>query len=91
MRLADDLMEPFRPLVDFCVFKLARQGKDDVTPDVKKELVSLLARPIQTDKGAIEINYLIGNLAVSLARCALGKAKRLDIPPPVTDMALWGL
>ena len=26
MRLADDLMEPFRPLVDFCVYRLPNKS-----------------------------------------------------------------
>lgn len=91
MRLADDLMEPFRPLVDFCVHRLVIDKVEEVNTAAKKRLVSLLSCTAQTDKGAIEINTLILNLAVSMAKCALGQAEKLDLPPPMTGMALWGL
>ena len=91
MRLADDLMEPFRPLVDFCVHRLVVDKVEEVNTVAKKRLVSLLSCTAQTDKGAIEINTQILNLAVSMAKCALGQAEKLDLPPPMTGMALWGL
>lgn len=90
MRLADDLMEPFRPLVDFCVYRLPDKT-DTVTAEIKKRLVALLSCTAQTPKGCCEINYLIENLAVSLAKCALGENDKLDLPSAMTDMDLWGL
>ena len=91
MRLADDLMEPFRPLVDFCVHRLVVDKIEEVNAIAKRKLVSLLSCTAQTDKGAVEINTLILNLAVSMAKCAMGQAEKLDLPPPMTGMALWGL
>lgn len=91
MRLADDLMEPFRPLVDFCVHRLIADKIEEVNPTAKKRLVSLLSCTAQTDKGAFEINTLILNLAVSMAKCATGQVEKLDLPPPMTGMSLWGL
>lgn len=35
MCLADDLMEPFRPMIDFCVRRLVGDGCDSVTADAK--------------------------------------------------------
>lgn len=90
MRLADDLMEPFRPLVDFCVYRLPNKS-DTVTTEIKQRLVAVLSCTAQTSKGSCEINYLIENLAVSLAKCALGETDKLDLPPTMTDMDLWGL
>lgn len=90
MRLADDLMEPFRPLVDFCVYRLPNKS-DSVTAEIKKRLVAMLSCTMQTPKGSCEINYLIENAAVSLAKCALGETDKLDLPPTMTDMDLWGL
>ena len=40
--LADDLMEPFRPFVDGIVYNLIMRGEDDLTKDVKHELISVL-------------------------------------------------
>ena len=90
MRLADDLMEPFRPLVDFCVYRLPNKS-DTVTTEIKQRLVAVLSCNMRTSKGSCEINYLIENLAVSLAKCALGEMDKLDLPPTMTDMDLWGL
>lgn len=90
MRLADDLMEPFRPLVDFCVYRLPNKS-DTVTTEIKQRLVAVLSCTVRTSKGSCEINYLIENLAVSLAKCALGETDKLDLPPTMTDMDLWGL
>lgn len=42
MRLVDDLMEPFRPVIDFTVFDLVRKGAEEVAPDTKRELVHAL-------------------------------------------------
>ena len=91
MRLADDLMEPFRPLVDFCVHRLVVDKIEEVNPTAKRKLVALLSCTVETDKGAMEINTLILNLAVSMAKCAMEQAEKLDLPPPMTGMALWGL
>lgn len=33
MRLVDDVMEPFRPHVDFAVYNLKKMGLEEVTPD----------------------------------------------------------
>ena len=42
--LSDDLMEPFRPIIDLGVYRILQkhQDKDVLTPDMKKELISLL-------------------------------------------------
>jgi len=42
MRLVDDLMEPYRPIVDLKVWALSQSGQVDITPDTKKQLASLV-------------------------------------------------
>ena len=42
MRLVDDLMEPFRPLIDLRVWQLAQSGRKEVSPDTKRALVKVL-------------------------------------------------
>jgi CRISPR-associated protein Cas1 len=46
MRLVDDLMEPFRPLVDLAVVRLLTDGVEDVDATAKKSLGSLHARTL---------------------------------------------
>ena len=80
MRLADDLMEPFRPWVDYKVKQLSIQDPDfDITPEVKAELASVLLIDCQSQQGASPIQNCLERLAQSLAKIYLGKLKRLDI------------
>jgi len=41
--LSDDLMEPFRPVVDVAVYKILQKhtNKDAITPQIKKEIIKL--------------------------------------------------
>lgn len=92
MRLADDLMEPFRPLVDFCVYRMTDEDEfGSVTPEVKKRLVALLSRTVKTEERECEIAYLISNLAVSLQKCVMGEADGLSLPESMTGANLWSL
>lgn len=80
MRLVDDLMEPFRPLVDLRVWQLQRQGQCSVTPSSKRILVHLLYEDMQTAAGATPVTVCIQKLAVSLAQMYLGERDRLELP-----------
>ena len=92
MRLADALMEPFRPLVDFCVYRMTDEDEfGSVTPEVKKRLVALLSRTVKTEERECEIAYLISNLAVSLQKCVTGEADGLSLPEAMTGKNLWSL
>ncbi len=45
MRLVDDLIEPFRPLMDMKVWQLTQSGRTELSADVKRELVQMGLRP----------------------------------------------
>jgi len=81
MCLADDLMEPFRPLVDLAVYKMIKNGQNSVTPEVKKKLVSVMAFNMETASGMQELNYVVQRLASSLAQIIKGEREKLDLPP----------
>ncbi|MFY9513217.1 MAG: type II CRISPR-associated endonuclease Cas1, partial [Rubrivivax sp.] len=68
MRLVDDLMEPFRPVIDLRVWQLQRGGENDVTPDSKRALVRTLYDDMQTEAGATPVMVCTQKLAVSLAQ-----------------------
>lgn len=91
MCLADDLMEPFRPLIDFCVRRIVGDGVEKVTPEAKKRLVFLLSCSMDFGGSSLEISYVLVKLAVSLAQIAKGETDRLELPPPLTGMGLWAL
>lgn len=86
--LADDLIEPFRPLVDDRVREMHRQGYESLDQPAKAELLNLLAEPVVTDgsDGPLTgpLMVMLHRLTASLVRCYSGEGKRLDIPRPTT-------
>jgi CRISPR-associated protein Cas1 len=82
MRLVDDLMEPFRPLIDLRVWQLHRQGDAEVTPDSKRALVRTLYDDMQTSMGVTPVMVCMQRLATSLAQIFIGERDRLDLPLP---------
>lgn len=88
MRLADDLMEPFRPLADHLVYQLGREGMDELRPEIKKRLAGVLGQPVPTPRGAVKAAFVMRSLAASLARVYLGERKNLELPGLMTP-GLW--
>jgi CRISPR-associated protein Cas1 len=88
MRLIDDVMEPFRPVIDLRVWQLARQGEGQITPDTKRALVRTLYDDMQTNIGATPVMSCIHKLAISLAQVYLGERERLELPLPGLPLAL---
>lgn len=88
MRLVDDLMEPFRPIIDLKVWQLRRQGEEGVTPEVKRALVRTLYDDMQTAAGGTPVMVCAQRLAVSLAQVYLGERDKLDLPMPGLPLAL---
>jgi CRISPR-associated protein Cas1 len=82
MRLVDDLMEPFRPMIDLKVWQLFRRGESDVTPDTKRALVRTLYDDMQTCSGATPVLVCAQRLATSLAQIYVGEKDKLDLPLP---------
>ncbi len=78
--LADDLMEPLRPLVDCRVRRLHRLGHQELDPETKKGLLGLLADPVRMgrERGPLMVN--LHRMVASLVRCYEGEADRLEIP-----------
>ncbi len=88
MRLVDDLMEPFRPVIDLKIWHLRRNGDNEVTPDTKRALVRTLYDDMQTEAGATPVMVCAQKLAVSLAQVYLGERQKLDLPLPGLPLAL---
>jgi CRISP-associated protein Cas1 len=82
MRLVDDLMEPFRPMIDLKIWQLNRQGESHVTPDSKRALVRTLYDDMQTSAGVTPIIVCVQKLATSLAQIFIGEKDKLDLPLP---------
>ena len=78
--LADDLMEPIRPLVDARVRDLFRKGMESLDQAAKAELLRLLAEPVTSDGQVGPLMVALHRLAASLANCFGGASKVLEIP-----------
>ncbi len=81
--LADDLVEPLRPLVDDRVRDLRRRGYDELSQEAKAEILKLLVDEVRMagDSGPLMVN--IHRMVASLVKCFQGKEKRLEIPRAV--------
>lgn len=80
--LADDLMEPFRPLVDAVAATLAAERGDGVAldRDTKRALLEpLLGRYVDQGESRTLFDWL-ARMAFSLAAVVDGKADKLEIP-----------
>lgn len=90
MRLVDDLMEPFRPLVDACVRRLAETGITDVNSETKRTLALLPVRNMCLDRCISPVSLVIQRMVVSLAQLYEDPKATLELPP-VTKVALSSL
>ena len=88
MRLVDDLMEPFRPMIDLKVWQLKRNSENEVTAETKRALVRTLYEDMQTDAGATPVMVCVQKLCTSLAQVYLGERAKLDLPLPGLPLAL---
>ncbi|SFW33443.1 type II CRISPR-associated endonuclease Cas1 [Nitrosovibrio sp. Nv17] len=82
MRLVDDLMEPFRPIIDLKVWLLNRNGERLITSESKRALVRTIYEDMQTGMGATPVLVCVQRLATSLAQVFIGERNKLDLPLP---------
>lgn len=82
MRLTDDLMEPFRPMIDLKVWQLHQQGESLITPETKRALVRTMYDDMQTNVGVTPVIVCTQRLATSLAQIFIGEKEKLDLPLP---------
>jgi CRISPR-associated protein Cas1 len=80
MALVDDLMEPFRPVVDLMVARLKGLGIEEVTREAKHDLARLTAMDMRTDKGRTPLGACVERLALSIARSFQEGRPDLDLP-----------
>ena len=86
MVLIDDLMEPFRPIVDREVRRLVVRGAADVDRDAKAELARLMIVDLPTSLGMSPLMVCAERLSQSLARAYAGEAGELDLPLPALPL-----
>jgi CRISPR-associated protein Cas1 len=80
--LADDVMEPLRPLVDAIVFAYLRENgePDELTPQVKRTLLGALTQVVGYGNKRYPLMTALGLYAANVRKCLLGRAQKLECP-----------
>lgn len=88
--LADDIMEPYRPIVDLLVYKIFHNSQltdFELTPDIKKELLSIPALDVsinlsgnKEDTQSSPLMVAVQHTTSSLSKCFENKSKRIVYP-----------
>lgn len=79
--LADDIMEPYRPLVDAKVISIMEKYSDkELTTTIKAELLSVLAETVYFDDKVSPLMVALTTTTSSLQQCFAGKTRKLIYP-----------
>lgn len=80
--LADDIMEPYRPLVDQLICKIVRENGEylDMTPSMKKALLEIPAMDVTIDGQKSPLMNAVQRTAASLVKCYEGNARKILYP-----------
>lgn len=82
--LADDIMEPYRPYVDFVVANLVDtwelEDLEELSPEIKKELLSIPALDVVIDDKRSPLLVAMTRTTSSLYACFRGDKKKIVYP-----------
>ena len=79
--LADDIMEPFRPLVDEKVFQLMQNFEEqELNTILKSELLNILTRTVYFKEEKSPLMVALQKTASSLQQCYTGERKKINYP-----------
>jgi CRISPR-associated protein Cas1 len=79
--LADDIMEPFRPLVDEKVFEIMQNyNEQELNTKIKAELLQVLTRTVYFKDEKSPLMVALQKTASSLQQCYTGDRKKLKYP-----------
>lgn len=81
MCLVDDLMEPYRPIIDWNVYKLHKIGTKELNKEVKQKLATILLNDCIFNNKSTPISVAMLRTAQSLSLCFQNKTYRnLQLP-----------
>lgn len=89
--LADDLMEPYRPLVDCAVKTLVARNGPQVDTEAKQTLARLIALDLPLGEAQSPVSVALTKLATSLGHSFETGKPRLALPAPPDALTLAGL
>ena len=80
--LADDIMEPYRPYVDYTVYQLIRNNGQylEMSPSMKKALLEIPAMDVKIDGKKSPLMNAVQRTTASLAKCYEGHSRKILYP-----------
>ena len=79
--LADDVMEPYRPLVDAKVLNImAENYEEELTTEIKLKLLSVLTDTVYYKDSKSPLMIALSRTSSSLQKCYSGKSKKISYP-----------
>lgn len=81
--LADDLLEPFRPLVDRLVRQRREEWVGKLTPPGRAELAGMMARTVMTEDGETDLYRAMTIVVNSLVNVFEGERQALYLPKEI--------
>lgn len=80
--LVDDLIEPYRPIVDYTVYHCLEMGEHELNSAVKGLLVGILEQKVRLGTQWVSVESSIQNLAQSLSKAYINQYNRLKLIKP---------
>lgn len=79
--LADDIMEPYRPLVDAKVLEILQEfDEQDLITPIKAKLLGVLTETVYFDDYKSPLMVGLSTTASSLQQCFMGKTRKISYP-----------
>ena len=79
--LADDIMEPFRPIVDEAVYSIMQNFEEqELNTKIKSELLQILTRTVYFKEEKSPLMVALQKTASSLQQCYTGDRKKIKYP-----------
>jgi CRISP-associated protein Cas1 len=79
--LADDIMEPFRPLVDEKVYEIMQNFEEqELNTSIKAELLKILTKTVYFNEEKSPLMIALQKTASSLQQCYTGNRKKIKYP-----------
>lgn len=79
--LADDIMEPFRPIVDEKVYEIMRNfSEQELNTKIKAELLQILTQTVYFKEEKSPLMVALQKTASSLQQCYMGDRKKIKYP-----------
>lgn len=78
--LADDFFEIYRPIIDYHVYRLVEAGKNEITPETKKYMISSLWIKMDTCQGCSPVSQSMLYMVSSYIDCLETKKSDIKLP-----------